>query len=218
MGTLPRIFKGEREKANSFMNELLGYLLLNANVAGFESPIRQVALALTLIKGPRVDQWVQNMTTWLRSLDPINDNVPRVWDYFTTTFKQQFNDSTRTQRSRQQLEKLRFKFPDIDQYIADFEDLANLSGYTVGNDETINLFRKGFENAKDLLHGILAPPLLTTYYELKNRAINVTKSRQLINSIQRNAPGGFNNFQPPQQNRPFFQRGNLPPNQNQYGQ
>ncbi len=57
------------------MNKLLGYLLLNANVAGFESPIRQVTLALTLIKGPRVDQWVWNMTTWLRGLDPVNDNV-----------------------------------------------------------------------------------------------------------------------------------------------
>jgi len=216
MGMLPRIFEGEREKADSFMNELLGYLLLNVNVAGFESPIRQVALALTLIKGPCVDQWVRNMTTWLRGLDPVNNNVPRVWDYFTETFEQQFSDSTRTQRSRQQLEKLRFKFPDIDQYITDFEDLANLSGYTVGNDETINLFLKGFEGTRDLLNGILAPPLLTTYYELKNRAINVTKSRQLINAIQRNSPGGFNNF-PPRPNRPFFQRQNPLP-QNQYSQ
>ncbi len=156
------------------------------------------------------------MTTWLRSLDPINDNIPRVWDYFTTTFEQQFNDSTRMQRLRQQLEKLRFKFPDIDQYITDFKDLANLSGYPVGNDETINLFLKGFEHARDLLHRILAPPLLTTYYDLKTRAINVTKSRQLINLIQRNSPGGFNNFRP-QLNKPFFQRGNLLP-QNQYGQ
>ena len=204
MGMLPHIFEGERDKANAFMNELLGYLLLNANVVGFESPIQQVALALTLIKGLRVDQWVRNMTTWLRSLDPVNDNVLRVWDYFTTMFEQQFNDSTRTQRSRQQLEKLQFKFPDIDQYIADFEDLANLSGYTVGNDETINLFLKGFEHACDLLHGILAPPLLTTYYDLKTRAINVTKSRQLINSIQRSSLGGFNNFRLPQPNRPFF--------------
>jgi len=82
---------------------------------------------------------------------------------------------TKTQRSRQQLKKLQFKFPDIDQYIADFEDLANASGYTVGNDETINLFLKGFGDACDLLHGILAPPLLTMYYKLKTRAINITK-------------------------------------------
>jgi len=37
------------------MNELLGYLLLNANIPGFELPIQQVALALTLIKGPHID-------------------------------------------------------------------------------------------------------------------------------------------------------------------
>ena len=147
MGTLPRIFDEERDKANAFMNELLGYLLLNHNVPRFESPIQQVAMALTLIKGPRVDQWVRDMTTWLRGLDPLNDNVPQVWDYFMDEFKRKFVDSTKTQQSRQQLEKLRFRFPEVDQYIADFKDLANLSGYTVSNDETINLFLKGFENA-----------------------------------------------------------------------
>jgi len=87
------------------------------------------------------------MTTWLRGLDPLNDNVPRVWDYFTDKFERKFVDSTKTQQSRQQLEKLCFRFPEVDQYIADFEDLVNLSGYTIGNDETINLFLKGFENA-----------------------------------------------------------------------
>ncbi len=194
MGTLPQIFEGERDKADTFMNELLGYLLLNTNILGFESPIRQVALALTLIKGPHIDRWVQDMTTWLWNLDPVNNNVPRVWDYFTNTFEQQFMDSTKTQCSRQQLKQLQFKFLEINQYIMDFEDLANLSGYTVGNDETVNLFLKGFKNTCDLLYGILALPILTTYYELKERAINVTKSQQLINVIQRNTPGGFNNF------------------------
>ena len=130
MGTLPRIFEGERDKADAFINELLGYLLLNADIPGFNSPIRQVALALTLIKGLRVDQWVCNMTIWLRSLDPIQDNIPQVWDYFTKEFENQFTDSTKTQCSRQQLERLRFRFPEIDQYIADFEDLVNLSGYS----------------------------------------------------------------------------------------
>src|SRR5216684_7538101 len=120
-------------------------------------------------------------------------------------FEQQFMDSTKTQHSRQQLERLQFKFLEIDQYITDFEDLANLSGYTVRNNETINFFLKGFEHTRDVLGGILAPPILTTYYELKARAINVTKSRQLINAIQRNTLGGFNNFQfrPP---RLSFQR------------
>jgi hypothetical protein len=55
MGTPPRIFEEERDKADAFMNELLGYLLLNADVPRFNSPIHQLSLALTLIKGSRVD-------------------------------------------------------------------------------------------------------------------------------------------------------------------
>jgi hypothetical protein len=35
------------------------------------------------------------------------------------------------------------KFPNIDQYIAKFEDLVQLAGYTMGNEETINLFLNG---------------------------------------------------------------------------
>jgi hypothetical protein len=81
------------------MNELLGYLLLNTDIPGFNLPICQVALALTLIKGSRVDRWVRDMTVWLRSLDPVQDNVPRVWDYFTEEFESQFTDSTKVQRS-----------------------------------------------------------------------------------------------------------------------
>jgi len=107
----------------------------------------------------------------------VEDNqLLSLYNNFTNTFKQQFTDSMKVQCSRQQLERLRFKFPDINQYIADFEDLANLSGYTIRNNETINLFLKGFEHARDLLGGILALPMLTTYYKLKDRAINVTKS------------------------------------------
>jgi hypothetical protein len=156
------------------------------------------------------------MTTWLRGLDPLNDNVPRVWDYFTDKFERKFMDSTKTQWLRQQLEKLRFRFPDVNQYIADFKDLVNLSGYTIGNDETINLFLKGFENTWDILAGILAPPVPVTYYAIKERVVSITKSQQLINAIQWNAPGGFNTFRPP--NRPFFQRQDCPRTQGQYTQ
>jgi len=95
---------------------------------------------------------------------------------------------------------------------------VNLSGYTVGNDETISLFLKGFENARDVLGGILSPPIPVTYYAIKERAISVTKSRQLINTIQQNALGGFGVFRPAQNQLPP-RRGNYPPRpQNQYGQ
>jgi hypothetical protein len=66
MGSLPRIFNGDRTRAEAFLTEFLGYLVLNNGVPGLESPIRQVALALTLIKGEKVDLWVRNMIDAIR--------------------------------------------------------------------------------------------------------------------------------------------------------
>jgi hypothetical protein len=34
-------------------------------------------------------------------------------------------------------------FPDVDQYISDFEDLVRQAGYTIGNEETIGFFLNG---------------------------------------------------------------------------
>jgi hypothetical protein len=82
MGSLPRIFDGDQTKAEAFLTGFLGYLMLNNGVSGFESPIQQVALALTLIKGEKVDLWVRNMITSLRRLHPVHHNVPRVWEQF----------------------------------------------------------------------------------------------------------------------------------------
>jgi hypothetical protein len=66
IGSLPRIFDGDRTKAEAFLTEFLGYLMLNHGVPGLESPIRQVALALMLIKGEKVDLWVKNMIDAIR--------------------------------------------------------------------------------------------------------------------------------------------------------
>jgi hypothetical protein len=88
-----------------------------------------------------------------------------------------------------------------------------MAGYTVGNEETVNLFLKGFENAPDVLSIILGPPLVHTYYEIKDRATAATRLRQLVNAIKKKIFGTFGSFWLPQ-NRPFFQRnnpGNAPP-------
>jgi hypothetical protein len=158
MGNLPRTFKGDRDKSRAFMNNFLLYVATNQGVARFESPLRRIALILTLIKGPRVNRWVGDMTTWLRGRDLINDNVEAAWDHFAHEFEEQFWDHTQTQRACQQLDHLKFKFPEIDQYVSEFEDLASMAGYTVGNNEMVNLFLKGFENAPDVLSLILGPP------------------------------------------------------------
>jgi hypothetical protein len=74
------------------------------------------------------------------------------------------------------------RFPEIDQYISKFEDLASLAGYTVGNEETINFFLRGLPD--DVMTDVLKPPFTNTYDALKERAIAVTKSKQLISAIK----------------------------------
>jgi hypothetical protein len=194
MGSLPRIFDGDRSRADAFLTELLGYLILNQGVSGFESPIRQVALALSLIKGEKVDLWVKNMIDSLRQLDPVAHNVPEVWHEFEAQFLRKFSDSTKGLRACSELEKLKFRYPDIDGYIAEFEDLVVKAGYDLRSQETFSLFLKGFEKNRGLLDKLFTPPVPTDYVHAKRRAVAVVKSMQLVNSIAQSTPNLL--FQP----------------------
>ncbi len=80
-------------------------------------------MALTLIKGDKVDLWVRNMLDSLRRLHLVQHNIPAVWNHFKQEFRTKFTNSTRELRARTQLERLKFQYPDIDGYIAEFEDL-----------------------------------------------------------------------------------------------
>ena len=118
--------------------------MLNQGVPGFESPIRQVTLALSLIKGDKVDLWVRNMLDALRRLHPVQHNIPAVWNFFETEFQNKFTNSTGELRARNQLEALKFRYPDIDGHIAEFEDFTVKANYNLASQEAINLFLKGF--------------------------------------------------------------------------
>jgi hypothetical protein len=155
---------------------------VNLGVTRFKSPICKVALALTFIKGPEVAQWTAAMGRWIDVLDQLADNIPAVWDQFLVELEEQFMDSTIGQRPCIELERLKMCFPEVDRYISKFEDLASLAGYTVGNKETINFFLRGLPD--DIMTDVLKPPIINTYLALKERAIAVTKSKQLISTIK----------------------------------
>ena len=59
-------------------------MLANLGVPGFKSPIRRIAIALTFIKGPQVDSWVEGILEGLDQLDPIRDNVEYTYCYRLT--------------------------------------------------------------------------------------------------------------------------------------
>ena len=174
MGQLPRVFSGDRAQADDFIDELKSYLLLNYQVAGFNSPITKVALALTLIKGPEVAGWARDMRLWLESFDPTTQNLPAIWNAFLAEFATQFQDTQRPNRARVELESLKMKPGEIDQYIAKFEELACQALYNVGDKATTSLFLKGLPAG--ILIDVFKPPIVTTYEDIKQRAIQSTKS------------------------------------------
>jgi hypothetical protein len=155
--------------------------------------MRRIAMALTYIKGPKVDGWANDMATWLDRLDPAIANVEYTWERFLWEFKDQFADSSKQQRAHMSLDNIHFRFPDIDQDIADFEDLARKARYTVGNDKTITLFLKGLCSSSDVFKKVVEKDP-QNYFQLKDAAIVVTKTCQLLNALKQN-PMSFTTFQ-----------------------
>jgi hypothetical protein len=80
MGQLPQIFIGDCTKADDFIEEVKGYLHLNQDMAGFNSPQKKIAFMLTLIKGPNTAGWTQDMGELLDGLGPM-DNIPELLQF-----------------------------------------------------------------------------------------------------------------------------------------
>ena len=103
----------------------------------------------------------------LRRLHLVHHNIPVVWEEFKQAFKDKFMDSTRKLQARNQLEQLKFKYPKIDKYIANFEDLIVYAGYNLASKKVINLFLKGFSKSRNLLDKVFTPPVPMAYGAMK---------------------------------------------------
>ncbi len=154
-------------------------MMANHGVPGFESPIRRIAIALTFIKGPQVDGWVEGILEGLEQLHPINDNIEYTYTNFLSRFESQFADSTKQEVAQASLDRLAFHFPNIDQYISDFEMLARKARYTIGSRELMNMFLKGLHTFPHIVERIIdkSPQ---DYYDLKSKTILVVKNQQLL--------------------------------------
>jgi len=90
MGGLPAAFNGDCLRADDFIKEVKGFLRLNQDVAGYNSPIKKVTFTLTLMHGPQIARWKQDVGNFLDTLDPIYDNIPDVWNQFLHEFAEQY--------------------------------------------------------------------------------------------------------------------------------
>ncbi len=202
-GSPPATFHGDRALADNFLDELKLYFRLNWAVPAYQSHITKATYALTYIKGEQVAGWVRDFGEFLDTLDPLYDDGPIVWEHFLDSFRERFQDSTKENRARNELEKLQLKLPFIDEFTSKFEELARQAGYLAGNPETRQLFLHGLPRPvlEEVMRGG-APP---TYQDLKQRAVDAVRARQTIDNIVRwrdHVPQ--NPFQNNRQNRPFY--------------
>ena len=143
--------------------------------------MQKMNLALTLMYGEKVAGWVKNVGAALDELNPDTNNIDELWMMFLEEFAQQYTDTQAAERARVSLESLRMKAPEIDNYISKFEELCNKAGYTMGNTKVTYLFLKGLP--KPILEDIVKGPQVGSYEDLKDHAIQVTQSQELLHNI-----------------------------------
>ncbi len=168
MGKDPPLFKGERSQADTFMNEVEKYLMLNYDVAGFNSPKKKVVLVLTFMQGPEVEEWTRGMLQWIQQ---INDqsNTDNIWCIFQHCFYNRFTDTQADSTARKELVQLKMRFPDIDSYIATFEQTVRKALYRLGSHEMNQQFISRLP--RDVAEDVMRYPTPITYQEHTKKAL-----------------------------------------------
>lgn len=120
------------------------------------NPFNRVLTALSYMKGPLVEDWVNSRDHQLAQclLNPahanfISDTSESLWDEFKATFKSAWKNGKKVQSAYEQLMKLSMKELDIGSYTATFERLSTATGWEPDVQGTINKFRRGL---KDNIH------------------------------------------------------------------
>jgi Retrotransposon gag protein len=143
-GTAPTIFTGDHSLSETFMCDFKIYKIMNPLADVMKQPYAWVATALLLIRGPKVDDWVDEQ---LNDLELKVRTTPRsnetLWTDFETAFMDAFTDTAKKEDAYQKLKHLKMKDELIDDYITVFNSLAAKAGWELTNEGTIDAFRSG---------------------------------------------------------------------------
>jgi len=121
------------------------------------NPFQRIALALSYIKGPCVDNWVAKTSDNtirkvfgdLQVIPPIapiyTDNNENLWNEFVNEFSQAFADMAVAEQAYTDLSKLEMKGDKINEYIATFEHLLARAGWDQTAHRSIEMFKQGLQ-------------------------------------------------------------------------
>ena len=133
-GTPPDTFKGDRKHSETFLRQFNLYWGLNESHEVMQVPYFRAMYALSLMRGPNIDDWVNDQVLLLRELttrvqNPIDRNDPDLWNDFNTRFTNAYTDTAKKQTAQQKLMALKMYQDDLDTYISTFKNLCTQASY-----------------------------------------------------------------------------------------
>jgi Retrotransposon gag protein len=140
----PTVFTRDRTESNKFLKEFKQWRLLNRDHNEMKQPYNHVLMALTYIKGPRVEDWQEARLEELTNTN-LHPDDEALWTTFEQKFKDAYTDSNKKRAAYDKLMTLQMKGGNIDTYIATFDNLLAKAGWTRG-EEAADFFQKGLED------------------------------------------------------------------------
>jgi Retrotransposon gag protein len=140
-GTAPTIFTGNCSLSDTFMHDFKIYKIMNPLADVMKQPYAHVTMALSLIQGPKVDDWVDKQLNELElKVRTMPQSDETLWTKFKTAFTDAFTDTAKKEDAYQKLKHLKMKDELIDDYITAFNSLAMKAGWELSNERMIDAF------------------------------------------------------------------------------
>ena len=130
------------------MRSFMRWWKLNDEKPAFSIPYKRVALCISYMRGPRVEDWADERQEHMDKevADGLVKEYEGHWVDFRKAFQNTFTDLAEGITAEKDLKELRMKEGDIDTYIATFKKLARLAGYDEKEHGLISIFKKGLPN------------------------------------------------------------------------
>ena len=145
----PTIFDSTRNWADDFWGQFRRFKMVNRTHDAMKVPYDCVLTVLTYIRGPLINDWVDQQekkladrvdtskTNWV-----LEDNEI-LWVEFETAFLAAWTDTSKKQNAYDQLMRLTMNGWDVDTYIATFDHLTLAAGWDQNLEGTIAKFCEG---------------------------------------------------------------------------
>ena len=143
------MFDGTRSKADDFMGQFRRYKLVNRSHETMKVPFDRVLAALTYLRGPLINDWVdeqeKKLAARVDTTKPghVLETDKSLWSEFETAFLATWTDTSKKQNAYDQLMRLTMNGWDVDTYITTFNRLALAASWDANSEGTIAKFREG---------------------------------------------------------------------------